>query len=110
MLVPIFFCKYPHADRSASAILERIVSAACERHMAFRRDRDQGPDAGFALPEVYECCEKEGIGYTPSVSSGSRASKPSPKISWSKPNGSPRSESATREGASLVCRSLVSSG
>jgi hypothetical protein len=51
-----------HASRSALAILKRIVS----------RLRKEWPsvaieiraDAGFAVPEIYDYCEKEGIGYT----------------------------------------------
>ena len=50
-----------HASRGALAILKRIV----------RRVREAWPeaeieiraDAGFALPEIYEYCEEEGIGY-----------------------------------------------
>jgi hypothetical protein len=51
-----------HAGRGAVAVLKRVV----------RRLREAWPkveieiraDAGFALPAVYEWCEKEGIGYT----------------------------------------------
>ena len=51
-----------HASRGALAILKRIV----------RRVREAWPeaeieiraDAGFAVPEIYEYCEEEGIGYT----------------------------------------------
>lgn len=51
-----------HASRSAVAILKRIV----------RRLREAWPkvqieiraDAGFAVPEIYDYCEQEGIGYT----------------------------------------------
>jgi hypothetical protein len=51
-----------HASRGAVAILKRLV----------RRLREAWPsveievraDAGFAVPEVYDYCEQEGIGYT----------------------------------------------
>ncbi len=51
-----------HASRSAVALLKRIV----------RRLREAWPkvqielraDAGFAVPEIYDYCEQEGIGYT----------------------------------------------
>jgi DDE family transposase len=51
-----------HASRYAVALLERIVA----------RLRQKGPeaeielraDAGFAVPALYEYCEKEGIDYT----------------------------------------------
>jgi hypothetical protein len=51
-----------HASRGALAILKRIVGRLREAwtgvHIEIRAD------AGFAVPEVYEYCEKEGIGYT----------------------------------------------
>jgi hypothetical protein len=59
-----------HASRGALAILKRIV----------RRLREEWPsveieiraDAGFAVPEVYEYCEREGIGYTIGLISNAR--------------------------------------
>ena len=51
-----------HASRSAVAILKRIVGrvrqAWPEVHIELRAD------AGFAVPEIYDYCEQEGIGYT----------------------------------------------
>jgi hypothetical protein len=51
-----------HASRSAVAILKRIVGrvrqAWPEVHIEVRAD------AGFAVPEIYDYCEQEGIGYT----------------------------------------------
>ena len=51
-----------HASRSAVAILKRIVGrvrqAWPEVHIELRAD------AGFAVPELYDYCEQEGIGYT----------------------------------------------
>jgi hypothetical protein len=51
-----------HASRSAVAILKRIVSRVREAwpevHIEVRAD------AGFAVPEIYDYCEQEGIGYT----------------------------------------------
>jgi hypothetical protein len=52
-----------HASRSALAILKRIVRRLREAwgeglHIEIRAD------AGFAVPEIYDYCEKEGIGYT----------------------------------------------
>jgi hypothetical protein len=52
-----------HASRGALAVLKRIVGR-------LREAWGQGvkieirADAGFAVPEVYEYCEEEGIGYT----------------------------------------------
>lgn len=51
-----------HASRGALAVLKRIVGrlrqAWAEVKIEIRAD------AGFAVPEVYDYCEKEGIGYT----------------------------------------------
>ncbi len=51
-----------HASRSAVAVLKRIAGrlreAWPEAEMEIRAD------AGFAVPEVYNYCEEEGIGYT----------------------------------------------
>jgi hypothetical protein len=52
-----------HASRGALSILERIVRRLRgawgeEVHIEIRAD------AGFAVPEIYNYCEKEGIGYT----------------------------------------------
>lgn len=52
-----------HASRGALSILKRIVRRLREAwgqdvHIEIRAD------AGFAVPEIYEYCEREGIGYT----------------------------------------------
>ena len=52
-----------HASRGALSILRRIVGRLREAwgeglHIEIRAD------AGFAVPEIYEYCEKEGIDYT----------------------------------------------
>jgi hypothetical protein len=52
-----------HASRGALSILKRIVGRLREAwgqglHIEIRAD------AGFAVPEIYDYCEKEGIGYT----------------------------------------------
>jgi Transposase DDE domain group 1 len=61
-ITAVLRCGNTHASRSAVAILRRIV----------RRLREAWPgveieiraDAGFAVPEIYDYCEQEGIGYT----------------------------------------------
>lgn len=52
-----------HASRGALAILKRIVGRLRE---AWGRGVkiEIRADAGFALPAVYEWCEREGVGYT----------------------------------------------
>jgi hypothetical protein len=52
-----------HASRGALSILKRVVRRLREAwgedvHIEIRAD------AGFAVPEIYEYCEQEGIGYT----------------------------------------------
>ena len=52
-----------HASRRALSILKRIVKRLREAwgeevHIEIRAD------AGFAVPEIYDYCEQEGIGYT----------------------------------------------
>jgi predicted secreted protein len=52
-----------HASRGALSILKRIVRRLREAwgqglHIEIRAD------AGFAVPEIYDYCEQEGIGYT----------------------------------------------
>jgi hypothetical protein len=51
-----------HASRSAVALLKRIVSRLRERWPEV--EIEIRADAGFAVPEIYEYCEEEGIGYT----------------------------------------------
>ena len=51
-----------HASRSAVAVLKRIVARM--RRKWPEVETELGADAGFAVPAVYEYCEKEGIDYT----------------------------------------------
>jgi Transposase DDE domain group 1 len=51
-----------HASRGALAILKRIVKRLREEWPAV--EIEIRADAGFAVPEIYDYCEKEGIGYT----------------------------------------------
>lgn len=59
-----------HAGRRSASILKRLVRALKESfantQILFRGD------AGFALPEMYECCEKEGISYLISLARNPR--------------------------------------
>jgi Transposase DDE domain group 1 len=62
LITAVLRCGNTHASHRALTILKRIVG----------RLREQWPgvileiraDAGFAVPEVYEFCEREGIDYT----------------------------------------------
>ncbi len=51
-----------HASRSAVAILKRIVGRLREAWPEV--EIEVRADAGFAVPEIYDYCEQEGIGYT----------------------------------------------
>jgi DDE family transposase len=51
-----------HASRGALAILKRIVKRLKEEWPAV--EIEIRADAGFAVPEIYDYCEKEGIDYT----------------------------------------------
>jgi len=51
-----------HASRSALAILKRIVCRLRREWPSV--EIEIRADAGFAVPEIYDYCEKEGIGYT----------------------------------------------
>jgi hypothetical protein len=51
-----------HASRGAVALLKRIVKRLREAWP--KVEIELRADAGFAVPEVYEYCEEEGIGYT----------------------------------------------
>jgi Transposase DDE domain group 1 len=51
-----------HASRGALTILKRIVGRL--REVWDGVEIEIRADAGFAVPEVYDYCEKEGIGYT----------------------------------------------
>ena len=51
-----------HAGRGALTVLRRVVEKLREAWSSV--EIEIRADAGFAVPEVYEYCEKEGIGYT----------------------------------------------
>jgi hypothetical protein len=51
-----------HASRGALALLRRIVKRLKEEWPAV--EIEIRADAGFAVPEIYDYCEKEGIDYT----------------------------------------------
>jgi hypothetical protein len=59
-----------HASRSAVALLKRIASRLREAWPEV--EIELRADAGFAVPEVYDYCEEEGIGYTIGLISNSR--------------------------------------
>ena len=52
-----------HASRGAVAVLKRIVSRL-RRAWGKELEIEIRADAGFAVPQIYEYCEKEGIDYT----------------------------------------------
>ena len=51
-----------HASRGALAVLRRIVEKLKEAWPSV--EIEIRADAGFAVPEIYDYCEKEGIDYT----------------------------------------------
>lgn len=51
-----------HASRSAVAVLKRIVSRL--RSEWPKVDIEIRADAGFAVPALYDYCEKEGVTYS----------------------------------------------
>lgn len=51
-----------HASRGAVAVLKRVVGRLRQEWPGAKVEIRA--DAGFALPSVYEWCEKEGVGYT----------------------------------------------
>ena len=55
-------CGNTHASRSALSVLKRIVGRL--RRAWPGVEVEIRADAGFAVPEIYNYCEKEGIGYT----------------------------------------------
>jgi DDE family transposase len=59
-----------HASRSAVAILKRVVARLRRAWPSVRIEIRA--DAGFALPSVYEWCEKEGVDYTIGLITNSR--------------------------------------
>jgi hypothetical protein len=63
LVTALLRCGNTHASRGALSILGRVVRRLREAwgeglHIEIRAD------AGFAVPEIYDYCEKEGIGYT----------------------------------------------
>lgn len=52
-----------HASKGALAVLKRVVKRI-RRAWGAQLDIEIRADAGFAVPEIYDYCEKEGIGYT----------------------------------------------
>jgi hypothetical protein len=63
LVTALLRCGNTHASRGTLSILKRIVRRLREAwgeevHIEIRAD------AGFAVPEIYDYCEKEGIGYT----------------------------------------------
>lgn len=59
-----------HASRSAVAILKRVVTRLRRAWPSVRIEIRA--DAGFAVPSVYEWCEKEGVDYTIGLVTNSR--------------------------------------
>ena len=78
-----------HASRGTLSVLKRVVRR-------LREAWGQGieieirADAGFAVPEVYEYCEKEGIDYTIGLISNPRLERPWPSPCSRKLSGSQR--------------------
>jgi hypothetical protein len=60
-----------HASSSAVAILKRVVARLLRRAWPSVRIEIRA-DAGFAVPSVYEWCEKEGVDYTIGLITNSR--------------------------------------
>ena len=63
LITALLRCGNTHASRGALSILKRVVRRLREAwgeglHIEIRAD------AGFAVPEIYDYCEQEGIGYT----------------------------------------------
>ncbi len=53
-----------HAGRGAVAVLKRIVGRLKQEEWPDVKIEILRADAGFAVPAVYEWCEREGVGYT----------------------------------------------
>lgn len=62
LIAAILRCGNTHASRGSFAVLKRIVGRL--RQAWPEVEIEIRADAGFAVPEVYEYCEKEGIDYT----------------------------------------------
>lgn len=63
LITALLRCGNTHASRGALAVLKRIVRRLRE---VWGEDMEIEirADAGFAVPEIYEYCEEEGLGYT----------------------------------------------
>ena len=61
-ITAVLRCGNTHTSRGALAILKRIVNKAREAWPHVKVEIQA--DAGFAVPEIYEYCEAEGIDYT----------------------------------------------
>jgi hypothetical protein len=95
LITAVLRCGNTHASRGALAILKRIVRRLREAwgkdvHFEIRAD------AGFAVPEIYDYCEQEGIDYTIGLISNPPGSKLSLEIFSAEPNVSPRSRRERR--------------
>jgi hypothetical protein len=63
LVTALLRCGNTHASRGALAILKRIVRRLREA-WGEEVEIEIRADAGFAVPEIYDYCEQEGIGYT----------------------------------------------
>lgn len=62
LIAAVLRCGNTHASRGALALLKRMVGKLRERWPSVKIEIRA--DAGFAVPEVYDYCEAEGIDYT----------------------------------------------
>jgi hypothetical protein len=62
LITAVLRCGNTHASRGALAVLKRITKRLREEWPAVKIEIRA--DAGFAIPAIYEYCEREGIGYT----------------------------------------------
>ena len=90
-----------HASRGALSVLKRVVRRLRE---AWGRglEIEIRADAGFAIPEIYDYCEREGIGYTIGLISNPRLEAIAEDLL-----GKAKGESEEREGEKVR---LLSSG
>lgn len=88
LIAAVLRCGNTHASRGALALLKRMVGKLRERWPSVKIEIRA--DAGFAVPEVYDYCEAEGIDYTIGLTSPTPGSEPSLSRSSSGQSGSPR--------------------
>ena len=62
LITAVLRCGNTHASRGALSVLKRVVGRLREAWPGV--EVEIRADAGFAVPEIYKYCEKEGIGYT----------------------------------------------